>query len=107
MTDAYGVYPGECIVAGVVTEDPELCISIEETDSRIMPNIAIACEEESKSAVVMSNDTDVVICSLTYHQRFCELEIPELWVKFGVKDAETYQFTSLGNNLMERSVQLC
>ena len=34
----------------------------------------------------MSNNTDVVIYSLAYYQRFCELEIQELWVKFGIKD---------------------
>ena len=78
MTDAYGLYPGECIVAGVVTKDPDLCCSIEEADSRIIPHIAISCQEEIKTVVVMSNDTDVVIYSLGYHQRFCELEIQEL-----------------------------
>ena len=36
----------------------------------------------------MPNDTIVVIYSLAYHQRFCELGIQELWVKFEI---ETYQ----------------
>ena len=75
MTDAYGVYPGERIEAGVVIEDPELSFSIEEADSRIISHIAITCQEEIKRIVVMSNDTDVVIYSLVYHQRFCELGI--------------------------------
>ena len=43
MTDAHDVYPGERIVAEVVTKDPELSFSIEEADSRIIPPIAIAC----------------------------------------------------------------
>ena len=85
MTDVYSVYPGEHIVAGVVTEDPELCFSIEEADSRIIPQITKACQNEVKRIVVMSNNTDVVICSLVYHQRLCELGIQELWVKFGIK----------------------
>ena len=75
MTDAYGVYPGEGIEAGVVIEDPELSFSIEEADSRIISHIAITCQKEIKRIVVMSNDTNVVIYSLAYHQRFCELGI--------------------------------
>ena len=75
MTDAYGVYPGVRIVAGVVTEDSELCFSIGEVDSRIIPHIAIAYQEEIKRVVLMSNDTDVVIYSLAYNQKFCELDI--------------------------------
>ena len=53
MTGRYGVYPGERIVAGVVTENPELCFSIKEADSRIIPHIAIAYPEEIKRIVVM------------------------------------------------------
>ena len=34
----------------------------------------------------MSNDTNVVIYSLAYHQRFCEHGIQELWIKFEIKD---------------------
>ena len=52
MTGRYGVYPGERIVAGVVTENPELCFSIKEADSRIIPHIAIAYPEEIKRIVV-------------------------------------------------------
>ena len=73
MTDAYGVYPGEPIVAGLVTEDPNLCFLVKEIASRIIPHFAIACQEETKSIVFMSNDTDVFIYSLAYHQRFREL----------------------------------
>ena len=45
MNDAYGVYPGECIMAGVVIGDPELNFPTEEADSRIIPHIAKACQE--------------------------------------------------------------
>ena len=65
LTDAYGIYPGECIFAGIVTEYLELCFSIEEADSRIIPQI--------KRVVFMSNNTNFVTYSLEYHQRFCEL----------------------------------
>ena len=34
---------------------------------------------------VMSSDTGVVIYSSAYHQRFCELVIQEIWVKFGTE----------------------
>ena len=34
----------------------------------------------------MPNHVSVVIYSLAYHQRFCELGIQELWVKFGIED---------------------
>ena len=34
----------------------------------------------------MTNDTNVVIYSLAYHQRFCEHGIQELWIKFEIKD---------------------
>ena len=39
-----------------------------------------------KRIVVMSNDSDVVIYNLAYRQRLCEVEIQELWVRFGIKD---------------------
>ena len=61
MADAFGLYPGERIVAGVVTEDPDLCCSIEAAGSGIIPHIVIACHEEVKRVVVMSNDTYLVI----------------------------------------------
>ena len=86
MTDAYGVYSGERIMAGVVTEYLELCFLIKEAKSRIIPYITIACQKEIKRVVVMSNDADLVIYSLAYHQRFCELGIQEFLVKFGIKD---------------------
>ena len=63
MTDVYGVYPDERIVAGIVTENPELCFSAEKADSRIIPHISIACKEERKRVVVMSDDTDIAIYS--------------------------------------------
>ena len=91
MTNMYGAYPGECNVAGAVTKDPGLCFSIEGADSRIIPHIVKAYQDEVKR---------VVICSLVYRQRFFELEFQEPWVKL---DAEIHQLTSLGNNLVERS----
>ena len=100
ITNAYGVYPGTCIMAGVVTEVPDRWCSVKEADSRIVPQIAITYQEEIKRVVVMSNDTDFVIYSLAYHRRFCELGIQELWVKFGIKTGRR----SLGNNMVERSV---
>ena len=57
MTAAYGVYPGEQIAAKVVAEDPELFFSIEEADSRIIPHIATASQEEIKTVAAMRNDT--------------------------------------------------
>ena len=61
MTEVYGIYPGESIVPGVVKDDPELCFLIEEADSRIIPHIVKACQEEVKKVVVLSNDTNVAI----------------------------------------------
>ena len=49
-SDVYCVYPGERIMAGVATEDPELCFSIKEPDSRIIRHIAKACQEDVKRA---------------------------------------------------------
>ena len=34
----------------------------------------------------MSNDNDNVMYSIAYRQKFYELGIQELWVKFGIKD---------------------
>ena len=42
--------------------------------------------DEIKRIVVMSNDNDNVMYSIAYHQKFYELGIQELWVKFGIKD---------------------
>ena len=75
MTDAYDVYYGECILAGEVTEDPDLCFSIEEADSKIMSNIAKICQREVKRIFFMSNDTDFLVYSLVDYQRFNELGI--------------------------------
>ena len=86
MSDAYGIYPGERIISGIVTVDLELYFSTEEADSRIIPHIAKACQEEVKRVVVIPSDTTVAIYSLAYHQRFCELRIQELWVKSGIED---------------------
>ena len=86
MNDAYGVYPGERIIAWVVIEDLERYFSTEEADSRIIPHIAKACQEEVKRVVVIPSDTIVAIYSSAYHQRFCEFRIQELWVKFGIED---------------------
>ena len=43
MSDAYGIYPGERIISGVVIVDLELYLSTEEADSRMIPHIAKAC----------------------------------------------------------------
>ena len=86
MSDAYGIYPGERIISGIVTVDLELYFYTEEADSRIIPHIAKACQEEVKRVVIIPSDTIVAIDSLAYHQRFCELGIQELWVKFGTED---------------------
>ena len=49
-SDVYFVYPGKNIMAGVATEDPELYFSIKEPDSRIIPHIPKACQEDVKRA---------------------------------------------------------
>ena len=86
MSISYGVCPGKRIVAGVVIEDPELHFSTEGADSRIIPHIAKACQEEVKRVVVIPSNTSVVIYSLVYDQWFCELGILELGVKFVIED---------------------
>ena len=86
MSDAYSIYPGERIISGVVIVDLELYFSTEEADSRIITHIAKACQEEVKRVVIIPSDTIVAIYSLAYHQKFCELGIQELWVKFGIED---------------------
>ena len=68
MSISYGVCPGKRIVAGVVIEDPELYFSTEGADSRIIPHIAKACQEEVKRVVVIPSNTSVVIYSLVYDQ---------------------------------------
>ena len=45
MSNSYGVYPAERIIAGVVIENPELYFSPEEADPRIIPHIAKAYQE--------------------------------------------------------------
>ena len=35
-------------MAGVATEDPELCFSVEELDYKIIPHIAKVCQEDVK-----------------------------------------------------------
>ena len=68
MSDAYGIYPGERIISGIVTVDLELYFYTEEADSRIIPHIAKACQEEVKRVVVTPSNTSVVIYSLVYDQ---------------------------------------
>lgn len=49
-SDVYCVYPGERIMAGVVTEDPELCFSIKEPGFGIIVHIPKACQKDVKRA---------------------------------------------------------
>ena len=74
MTDAYSEHPAEQMVDEVITEDSELCNSIEEADSRIIPHIAKAGKEKINRLVVMSNKNSG--SSLAYK-----------------KDREIYQYT--------------
>ena len=67
MSDAYGVYPGEHIMPGVVIEDFERYFSTKEADSIII----LHCQS-------ISGGSKKVFC----HTKQYEFGIQELWIKF-------------------------
>ena len=57
---------------GIVSQNSILDINIEEADARLMIHIKDAARNGMKRAVVVSNDTDVLVLCIHYWIDFCE-----------------------------------
>ena len=70
-------------VDGTIHIESALLSTIEEADSRIIPHISNAAKGKYKRAVVISNDTDVLVLLLYYAEIFKDRGMGEIWIKFG------------------------
>ena len=86
VTDAEGEHNAIAVINGSVMPKSELNSFIEEADSRMIPHIAKAGEEQHERVLVMSNDTDVVIYNLAYFSQFKQRGVKQLWIRFGSQD---------------------
>ena len=73
--------------SGSCDEVPELCIDIEEADSRIIPHALHAVKDGLERIVVLSADTDVFVLLLYYWDTLHVEGLNELWMKAGVRDS--------------------
>lgn len=74
------------VTDGKETVLPDLALSCEEADTRIVPHVNWAIRNGAKRVVVLSNDTDVVVLLLRFMANFMSHGLRELWVRFGVGD---------------------
>ena len=78
VTDSDGAADCVAIENGVVSVRPELHSSIEEADCRLIPHVHNAVQCQSKRVLILSNDTDVVLYTLAYHDIYEQQGIEEL-----------------------------
>ena len=64
VTDSDGAADCVAIENGVLSVRPELHSSIEEADCRLIPHVHNAVQCQSKRVLILSNNTDVVLCTL-------------------------------------------
>ena len=86
VTDSDGAADCVAIENGVLSVRPELHSSIEEADCRLIPHVHNAVQCQSKRVLILSNDTDVVLYTLAYHDIYEQQGIEELWIQFGTGD---------------------
>ena len=75
---------------GYCRDIPELCIDIEEADTRIIPHALHAVEHGIQRRVVLSPDTDVFVLLLFYWDVLHEKGLYELWLKAGSGNSTKY-----------------
>lgn len=73
--------------SGSSDEVSELCLDIEEADSRIIPHALHAVKHGVERIVVLSADTDIFVLLLYYWQTLQVQGLFELWMKAGVRDS--------------------
>ena len=78
------------VVNGIERREPELDVSIEEADLRMMVHIKNAAQNGIKRSVVVSNDTDVLVLLMNYWATFKEIGLEELWMRGGAGDTTRY-----------------
>lgn len=66
------------------TAVPELDLSIEEADVRIIPHVLHAVCSGATRVVVLSNDTDVMVLGLNYWDLLKSHGLREMWIRAGV-----------------------
>ena len=62
----------------------------EETYSQIAVHIASAAHKDLKQFPVLSNDKDVVMCTLGYFHVFKTTNVNKIWVTFGIHERQRH-----------------
>ena len=88
VTDSEGIKPCIELYQGDIQIYPDLDSTIEEADSRIIPQVQKAIMRGVKRVIVHSNDTDVLVYLLYYMHYFMKLGVEELWIKYGTREGE-------------------
>ena len=85
VTDRDGICPSIAIEEEI-THRPDLDCMTEEADSRLILHIAKAGEAHVRRIVVLSNDTDAIMYTLSYFDQMKAKGIEEIWVRYGVQN---------------------
>ena len=75
---------------GYCRDIPDLCIDIEEADTRIIPHAVHVVEHGIHRLVVLSPDTDVYVLLIFYLDVLYEKGLYELWLKAGSGNSTKY-----------------
>ena len=84
------VLPAHRFTNGVAHSLMELKNSIEEADYRLVPHVNWAAQHNTKRAVLLSNDTDVIAIMLRYMETFKSNGLSELWIQFGTGEKQRF-----------------
>ena len=68
----------------------DLALNLEEVDLQIIPLLHETVTEGCKKAIVLCNDTDVLVLLLYYIHEFMCNGLSDLWMKFGIGDSSRY-----------------
>ena len=79
-----GVCNAQKLINHEIIERGDLNCIEEEADCRIVLHIACAAKKDFRQFLVLSNDTDVVICNLAYFHVYKTMSVNKIWAKFGI-----------------------
>ena len=80
---------------------PELDLSMEEADVRMIPHAVNATAEGSRRCVIISGDTDVVVLALHFFSILQLRGLQELWIRAGIGNSTRYiPLHKIGNKIV-------
>ena len=89
---------------GCLLSLPELDLTIEEADVRLIPHSIHATQAGAKRLVILSGDTDVMVLALYFYPDLKTNGLCELWMRAGLGDTTRYIPLHL---IAERKHELC